>query len=127
MFDFASDRRDEGDQPGVNDKGLVTHDRRVKKDAFYWYKANWSDEPVTYITSRRWTRRTEADITVKVYSNAEAVALKVNGRTVGSRTSDNHVFTWQVRLSLGRNTVTAESVSGGSRHTDTVSWTLEGR
>lgn len=127
MFDFASDHRAEGDQPGVNDKGLVTHDRRVRKDAFYWYKANWSDEPVAHITSRRWTQRTESATTVKVYSNGNTVRLKVNGRSVGSRSGSNHVFTWPIHLRPGKNVITAESVINGRRHTDTVTWTLDRR
>ncbi|MFI6549352.1 glycoside hydrolase family 2 TIM barrel-domain containing protein [Streptomyces prunicolor] len=125
MFDFASDERDEGDQPGINDKGLVTQDRRVKKDAFYWYKANWSDEPVTYVTSRRWTRRTDPAAVVKVYSNAQSVRLTLNGTVVGSRPGAGHVFTWPIRLRPGKNTITAESLIAGKRHIDTVTWVLD--
>ncbi len=73
MFDFASAHRREGDTPGRNDKGLVTYDRKVRKDAFYFYKANWSDEPVVYITDRRFTERTEAATDVKIYSNCDRV------------------------------------------------------
>lgn len=124
MFDFASDGRDEGGQPGINDKGLVTHDRKVKKDAFYWYKANWSDEPVTYITSRRWTERTEPDTTVKVYSNADTVRLRLNGTELGAKTSTDHIFTWDIQLQPGKNTVTAESTIDGKTYTDTVTWQL---
>lgn len=124
MFDFASDGRNEGDRPGINDKGLVTHDREVKKDAFYWYKANWSNEPVTYITSRRWKHRTNPSTTVKVYSNADRVRLTLNGEVVGTEASDDHRFTWPVRLRWGQNTVTAESVIDGRTHTDTVTWVL---
>jgi beta-galactosidase len=71
MFDFAVSTRHEGDLPGRNDKGLVSYDRKTKKDAFYFYKANWSDEPTLYITSRRFTERTNAVTDVKVYSNAK--------------------------------------------------------
>ena len=49
MFDFACDERSEGDQPGRNDKGLVSYDRKIRKDAFYFYKANWSSSPVLYM------------------------------------------------------------------------------
>ncbi|HTS00289.1 MAG TPA: glycoside hydrolase family 2 TIM barrel-domain containing protein, partial [Bacteroidota bacterium] len=74
MFDFASDGRSEGEMPGRNDKGLVTYDRRVKKDAYYWYRANWNPEPMVHITGRRFSpRRSPCD--VKVYSNCESVAL----------------------------------------------------
>ena len=70
MADFTSFWRHEGGVPGRNDKGLVTYDRKIKKDAFYFYKANWSDEPMIYITSRRFTERTNAVTDVKIYSNA---------------------------------------------------------
>jgi beta-galactosidase len=114
----------QGDRPGINDKGLVTHDRQVRKDAFYWYKASWSDEPVTYITSRRWTDRTVPATTVKVYSNADEVRLHLNGESVGTKASDDHIFSWPVVLQPGDNTVVAESVIDGRTHTDRVTWTL---
>ena len=66
MFDFASDFRSEGDRPGRNDKGLVTYDRKVRKDAFYYYKSAWTDTPTVHIVSKRWTRRTEAHTTIRV-------------------------------------------------------------
>ena len=79
MFDFGSHFRKEGDHFGINDKGLVTYDRKTKKDAFFFYKANWSDEPVLHITSSRYIFRDEAETRVKVYTNLEKVSLKVNG------------------------------------------------
>jgi beta-galactosidase len=121
MFDFASDGRNEGAQPGINDKGLVTRDRLVRKDAFYWYKVNWSSSPTLYITSRRWTARTVATTDVKVYSNAPTVTLTVNGVSLGSRSASDHIFTWTgVTLRPGSNTVSA---AAGSL-TDSVTWTL---
>ena len=80
LFDFAVDIRNEGEMPGRNNKGLVTYDRKTKKDAFYLYKAYWAHEPVTYITSRRFQKREKQKITVKVYSNADTVSLTVNGK-----------------------------------------------
>ncbi len=85
MFDFASDGRNEGAQPGINDKGLVTRDRAIRKDAFYWYKANWSSAPTLYITSRRWTQRTAASTDVKVYSNAATVTRHPQRHVTGRR------------------------------------------
>ncbi len=79
MFDFACDSRHEGDTPGRNDKGLVTYDRGTRKDAYYWYQAHWSSAPVLYITGRRHVNRSTATVTVKVYSNLDAVQLAVNG------------------------------------------------
>ena len=123
MFDFAADQREEGDAPGRNDKGLVTYDRKTKKDAFFWYKANWSKQPVLYITSRRFTARTEATIEVKVYSNAEQVELLVNGVSRGKAHSENHVFRWpNVKLNEGENSIEARAIRGGRKLKDHCLW-----
>lgn len=126
MFDFASVWRDEGDARGINDKGLVTYDRKTKKDAFYFYKANWSEEPVLYITSRRHATRTEAVTPVKVYSNAELVMLTVNGKPVGTkRISDLRVARWgDIQLQEGRNTILVKAVVDGQELSDTCHWVL---
>ena len=82
MFDFASDGRNEGSNPGVNDKGMVTEDRKIKKDAFFFYKANWNPEPMVYLASRRMTPRKEAQTEVKAYSNGgegDAERQRANG------------------------------------------------
>jgi len=97
MFDFAADARDQGGEPGMNHKGLVTFDRRTKKDSFYLYKAWWSREPFVHICSKRYVDRCEATTTVKVYSNQPKVALYADGRLVAEQTGDK-VFTFQVPL-----------------------------
>ena len=97
MFDFAADARDQGGEPGMNHKGLVTFDRKTKKDSFYLYKAWWSDEAFVHICSKRFVERTGSTATVKVYSNQSTVALYVNGNKVGEQTSE-HVFTFKVPL-----------------------------
>lgn len=119
-FDFASSGRNEGDGPGVNDKGLVSMDRKVRKDAYYWYQANWSKQPMVYITSRRAVRRTAADVEVKVYSNQPAARLRVNGVDQGERAVEGHVARWQVRLQPGANRIDA----GAGTQADSVEWTL---
>jgi beta-galactosidase len=125
MFDFASDWRAEGDLLGRNDKGLVTYDRVTKKDAFYFYKASWSAEPVVHIASRRFTPRTAATTTVKVYSNAATVTLSLNGASLGPVTAANHVFVWGgVTLARGTNHVTAEASFGSTKVSDAVDWVL---
>lgn len=80
MFDFSSAIRDEGGVKAMNCKGLVTYDRLVCKDSFYYYKACWSKEPFVYLTGRRYRRRCGECTTVKVYSNQERVTLLVNGK-----------------------------------------------
>ena len=97
MFDFAADARDQGGEPGMNHKGLVTFDRKTKKDSFYLYKAWWSDEAFVHICSKRFVERTGSTATVKVYSNQSTVALYVNGNKVGEQTGE-HVFTFKVSL-----------------------------
>jgi beta-galactosidase len=124
MFDFASDGRSEGDTNGRNDKGLVTYDRNTRKDAFYWYKANWTNTSFAYITSRRWTQRTVAATTVKVYGTADSVSLSLNGKVVSSKTSSDHIYSWPITLTPGQNVVTVTGTRGGSTFTDTVTWTL---
>jgi beta-galactosidase len=127
MFDFAVSTRHEGGIPGRNDKGLVTYDRKIKKDAFYFYKANWSDEPVLYITSRRFTERTNAVTDVKIYSNASEVELSLNGNSQGKRNDGtNGVFVWKdVTLSPRENQVEARANRDGKSLSDSCVWTLK--
>ncbi len=123
MFDFASDSRDEGDTPGRNDKGLMTYDRQTRKDAFYWYKANWTTNALVYITSRRFTPRTNTTVEVKVYANCASVQLNINGASLGSLTSTNHIFDWPGQtLTGGTNTVIAIGTQNSQTVTDTVVW-----
>jgi len=121
-FDFASDGRNEGDTPGRNDKGLVTYDRLVHKDAFYFYQANWTTNPMVYITGHTFTNRLTNNIMAKVYANCDSVQLLVNGISQGSVTSTNCIFTWPVMLLGGTNFVQAIGVKGGSNVTDSLSW-----
>ncbi|WP_198118166.1 glycoside hydrolase family 2 protein [Massilia rhizosphaerae] len=119
-FDFASSGRNEGDGRGVNDKGLVSMDRTVRKDAYYWYQANWSHKPMVHVTSRRAVRRTHADAEVKVYSNQPRVRLAVNGVDLGERTVDDHIARWPVHLAPGANRIEARA----GALADSVEWTL---
>jgi beta-galactosidase len=128
MFDFGSGIRNEGDLRGVNTKGLVTFDRKTRKDAFYFYKANWSAEPVTYIVGRRYVDRAYSTTDVKVYSNADTVQLVVNGAAVGTRTAAQCplrtcVFE-RVTLRQGKNVVAARGMRGGAASADEVAWSL---
>lgn len=98
LFDFAADGRDEGGKHGENQKGLVTFDRRTRKDAFYLYKAAWNKEPMVHICGSRYVDRAEDVTEVKVYSNADQVSLYVNGQHFA--TQDGHrVFRFQVPIS----------------------------
>jgi len=126
MFDFSSAKRNEGGAVGVNDKGLVTQDRKIKKDAFYFYKANWTSAPMVYIASRRMTPRKVATTEVKVYSNCAEVALTVNGRSLGAVKPDGErICRWEnVTLAPGENRVDAVGTGAGERVADSCGWTL---
>ena len=97
MFDFAADARDQGGEPGMNHKGLVTFDRKIKKDSFYIYKAWWSSEPFVHLCGKRYRYRTEKVTRVTVYSNQTQVALYNNGTLVGVLTGE-HAFHFRVRM-----------------------------
>ena len=116
MFDFAADARDQGGEPGMNHKGLVTFDRKTRKDSFYLYKAWWSDENFVHICSKRFTDRTEREMEVKVYSNQKSVALYVNGEKAGEQTGE-HVFSFRVPLT---GEIEVRAVAGDC--TDTASF-----
>ena len=104
MFDFAADARDQGGEPGMNHKGLVTFDRKTKKDAFYAYKAWWSDEPFIHLCGQRYVDRPEKTTQIKVYTNQPEVELVVNGEHVATKRGE-HTFTFMADLVLGENRV----------------------
>ena len=97
MFDFAADARNQGGEPGMNHKGLVTFDRKVKKDSFYLYKAYWSDETFVHLCGARRKERPENVTEIKVYSNQPVVSLYSNGELIEQK-SGEHIFTFRVPL-----------------------------
>ncbi len=108
----------------MNDKGLVTRDRKVRKDAYFFYQANWTVQPMIYITSRRDIVRTTPDTPVKVYSNCDKVSLNVNGRSYGDSRSESHVFQWEhVLLAEGENHVASSGTCRDRTVHDEVTWT----
>ena len=96
MFDFGADSRNEGGENGQNHKGLVTFDRKYKKDAFYAYKAWLSDEPFVHICGKRYVDRVEETTKVTVYSNQPEVELFANGVSLGKQSSPEHFFYFEV-------------------------------
>ena len=126
MFDFSSYRRREGDHHGRNDKGLVTFDRKTKKDAFFYYKANWSDEPVLYITSRRYDFRKEKNVDIKVYSNLSEVILTVNGKEHAAQSPKKGIALWtNIPLNDGKNGIYVTANQKEKTYTDEVTWMYE--
>lgn len=114
MFDFGAAHRTEGDRPGINDKGLVTFDRKVRKDAFYFYKANWNrEEPMLYLTSKRNTVRTQRLQTITAFTNLSGAELFVNGKSYGKAIPDSYaILEWKnVELEPGENEIKVVSTN----------------
>lgn len=129
MFDFAVPQWKRGGVDARNMKGLITFDRKIRKDAFYWYKANWSKEPVLYLTQRRNTERERRETSVTVYSNIGTPRVFLNGRELdGVRKgyTDVHYIFDQVTLAEGRNVLRAVIVSDGKEYTDEIVWNYNG-
>ncbi len=123
MFDFGADARAEGGENGQNHKGLVTMDRKYKKDAFYAYKAWLSDEPFVHLCGKRYIDRVEDVTKVTVYSNQPEVELFVNGESIGKKTSAEHFFYFDVK-NVGESEIVAKAGeltdSGKIRKVDTM-------
>ncbi len=116
MFDFGSDGRNQGGEKGINHKGLVTFDRKTRKDAFYICKAYWSNEPFVHICSKRYVNRCEDRSLVKVYSNQKKVTLFVNGKKIETKQGDK-VFKFNIKLEKENQ---IKAISGNLEDTSTI-------
>ena len=108
MFDFGCAARNEGGVAGRNNKGLVTMDRKIKKDSYYIYQAYWKEEPMVHLCGRRYARRAGEKTEIRVYSNQPEVALYLNGRQVDTMKEDK-VFVFEAALDEGMNILVAEA------------------
>lgn len=141
LFDFGSGVRNEGDVRGVNTKGLITTDHQIKKDPYYFYKANWrTDIPVIHITGRRYINRAYPLVDVKVYSNADNTTLSLNGKVFKTMSKDECHYTMteipnaskvtntcifkNISLGPGKNEILASGSLAGKVISDTVTWNL---
>lgn len=125
MFDFAVPMWSRGGVPARNLKGLMTFDRKIKKDSYYWYKANWSKSPVLYLTQRRNTDRERKQTSVTVYSNIGTPKVYLNGKELtGIRKgyTDVHYIFDQVTLEKGKNKIKAVAVYNGKEYVDEIEW-----
>ena len=126
--DFGSTHRNEGDTLGINDKGLLTYDKKTKKDAFYYYKANWNTtEPTLYITDRRNTERHVSITNIKVYSTLPSAELFVNGKSLGKKSPDDlKRIVWEnVELQKGTNNIEVKAGKKGNELTDSCAWEVK--
>ena len=128
-FDFAVPMWKRGGVPARNLKGLVTFDRKIKKDSYFWYKTNWSKEPVLYLTQRRNVNREKKETTVTVYSNIGTPKVYLNGKELtGIRKgyTDVHYVFDKVTLESGKNILKATVSSGDKEYTDEMEWMYNG-
>lgn len=125
--DFQSVIRKEGDRDGINDKGLVTYDRQIKKDAFYFYKANWNTEPMLHLCDSRFTERFYSITSIKAYTNLEAAILYVNGKKIGKMKRDkyNRVIWNNILLQPGENIIRIDAKNGKKIISESCVWTLK--
>ena len=128
LFDFSSDARREGDLTDINEKGLVSYDRRIHKDTFYYYRANWSAQPTLHLVGRRYVERPYAVLDVKAYSNATRVNLSVNGTDQGAASCLDGVCLWHsIHLQSGSNELRATADIGGTVVSDSLQWSFTGK
>ena len=124
MFDFGANHKREGDTPHINDKGMVTYDRKYRKDAFYLYKANWNkDEKTTHLCSKEYTERKEDLTDIIAFTTDPSARLFINGKQVGKMETDQYATViWRnVKLNPGKNHVEIKTANG----IDSADWTVK--
>ncbi|WP_395397521.1 glycoside hydrolase family 2 TIM barrel-domain containing protein [Novosphingobium sp. BL-8A] len=123
MFDFSSDLRDEGDAVDLNDKGLVTADRKERKDAFWFYKVAWSQTPQIHFAGRHYLDRAYPVMDIKAYATAPSASLTLNGKAIGDATCADFVCEWKgVPLRPGANEAVVTAKVDGRSIRDTAVW-----
>lgn len=127
LADFSSSIRTEGDTNGINDKGLVTYDRAIKKDAYYFYKANWNKTPMLYLAEKRNNKRKKQITSIKVFTNIDDVVLSVNGKQYpGKKRNDINIMEWQnISLKKGQNKIHVSGKTGLQKLEDSCLWILQ--
>lgn len=129
MFDFAVPMWERGGIPARNLKGMITFDRKTKKDSYFWYKANWSKDPVLYLTQRRNTDREKKETSVTVYSNIGTPKVYLNGTElteIRKGYTDVHYVFDKVTLNQGKNSLKAVVIYSGKEYTDELEWIYNG-
>lgn len=129
MFDFAVPTSKRGSVDARNMKGMMTFDRKIKKDSYFWYKANWSKEPVLYLTQRRNALREKKETSVTVYSNIGTPKVYLNGQELDNARkgyTDVHYIFDKVLLNRGKNVLRAVVSHQGETYTDEIEWTYNG-
>ncbi|GGD57573.1 glycoside hydrolase family 2 protein [Croceicoccus mobilis] len=121
-IDFPSFKRNEGDRPAINDKGLITEDR-IPKDAYYWYQANWAEEPMLHIASSRDTHKRTQQVKAMAFSNLPRVEVRLNGGEWTGIDVEDRMAKWTIELEEGANLIEARArTQDGRLLTDKVGW-----
>lgn len=122
--DYQSVIRKEGDKDGINDKGLVSYDRKEKKDAFYFYKANWNPDPMLHLCDKKFTKRNHPNITVKAFTNLNEATLYVNGKKISTMKRDCYKrIQWEnIILQPGVNNIKVEARNGKDTLHESCTW-----
>lgn len=128
MFDFGSDGRNEGGRPGMNDKGLVSFDRKIKKDSYYLYQAYWSKNAMVHITSKAIEERKRKTF-IKIYSNCDSVSLYINDKLYkeikAEQNKQSRIFIFKsAKLKKGKNKIKAVGFSGKEKYIDSTVFTV---
>lgn len=125
--DFGSEIRQEGDATSINDKGLVTYDKQWKKDAFYFYKANWNPEGMLHLCEKNFTNRSKSIIDIKAYCNLPNVQLQVNGKIISKKNSDElkRVIWKGIELQQGKNTIVVSVVDKKVMWREEAVWVVQ--
>lgn len=123
-FDFATTVRTEGDSVDINTKGLVTYDRKIRKDAYWFYRANWNSAPTVHVNGRRHVDRPYPAADVRVYSNAPQTELSINGRIIGTMAAcPQMACVWpKVQLAAGVNRIVARGLFAEGAREDAIKW-----
>lgn len=125
-FDFATTVRVEGDSNDINTKGLISYDRNIKKDAYFFYQANWTSTPMVHVTSSRYSQRRYQVTDIRVYSNLASTELWLNGKSLGVKTDcPLKICVWEnAALNVGDNSVIAKGIGNQASIKDQLSWQL---
>lgn len=124
-IDFPSFKRNEGDRPAINDKGIITEDRQPK-DAYYWYQANWAEEPMLHIASSRDTQKRTRQVKAMAFTNQPSIEVRLNGGEWTKVAAEDRMANWTIELEEGANLVEARTrTPGGEVLTDKVGWNYD--
>lgn len=126
LADFGSAIRNEGDRQGINDKGLVTYNHQIRKDAFYFYKANWNPEPMLHLVAKRFVNRVDSVTDIKAFTNTPEAELWLNGTKIGVQSPDRmNTVVWKgIELKPGENKVEVRAKAGKQLLYDSCKWIL---